>query len=111
MNTALALCLALIALLFAVLAIVFMLRREKACSLIGGFNFFTEEQQTQYDRARIAKDYQRLFILLAAVLFAGAVLTLFLGWWAFGLSILAMLILLFRDFHIFAEDAFKKYKL
>lgn len=111
MNAALALCLALIGLLFSAFAIVFAVRKEKACSLIGGFNFFTKEQQKQYDRARIAKDYQRLFSLLAAVLFAGALLSLFLGWWAFGLSILAMLILLFRDFHLYAEDAFKKYKL
>ena len=111
MNTALALCLAAMGLLFSVFAIVFAVRKEKACSLIGGFNFFTEDQQKQYDRARIAKDYQRLFVLLAAVMFAGALLSLFLGWWAFGFSILLLLILLFRDFHVYAEDAFKKYKL
>ncbi|MBR6186225.1 MAG: DUF3784 domain-containing protein [Clostridia bacterium] len=111
MNTALSLCLAFLGLLFSAFAFVFAVRKEKACSLIGGFNFFTEAQQKQYDRARIARDYQKLFIILALVMFAGAAAGLFLGWWAFGASIGAMLVLLFRDFHLFAEDAFKKYKL
>ena len=111
MNAALCLCLALMALLFSAFAAVFAAQKEKACRLIGGFNFFTEEQQKQYDRARIAKDYQKQFTVIAAVLFCGAGASLFLGWWAFGPAIAAMLFLLFRDFHLFADEAFKKYKL
>ncbi|MBR5110975.1 MAG: DUF3784 domain-containing protein [Clostridia bacterium] len=111
MNLALSLNLALMGAIFLIFAVIFAVKKEKACKLISGFNFFTEAQQAKYDRARIVRDYFKLFRILTAVMFIGAALCLWLGWWAYGASIAAMLFLLFRDFHLDAEKAFEKYKL
>ncbi len=111
MSIPLALDLCFMGLIFLVFAIVFAVRKEKACNLIGGFGFFTEAQQAQYDKARLSRDYFKLFRTLTIVVFVGAALCLVLGWWAFAAAIVIMLILVFRDFHINPEKAFEKYKL
>ena len=111
MKVPLTLDLCLMGLFFLTFAIIFAVRKEKACKLIGGFNFFTEAQQAQYDKARLVRDYFKLFRTLTIVVFAGAALCLVLGWPAFVAAIAAMLFLVFRDFHINAEKAFEKYKL
>lgn len=111
MKLPLALDLCLMGLIFLIFAVIFAVRKEKACKLIGGFSFFTEAQQARYDKARLARDYCKLFIWLTAVVLLGAVLCLILGWPAFVAAIAAMLFLVFRDFHINAEKAFEKYKL
>ena len=87
MKVPLALDLCLMGLIFLVFAIVFAVRKEKACNLIGGFSFFTEAQQAQYDKARLARDYFKLFRTLTIVVFAGAALCIVLGWWAFAATI------------------------
>ena len=111
MNEMLSLALSVMGVIFLIFAVVFAVKKEKACKLIGGFNFFTEEQQARYDRQRLAKDYCNLFILLTADFFIGAVLCLWLGWPAFAAAMIVLLILVFYDFHWDAEKAFAKYKL
>ena len=110
-NLALSLNLALIGAIFLIFTIIFAVRKEKACKLINGFNFFTEAQQAKYDRARIVLDYFKLFRILAVVMFIGAALCLWLGWPVYIATLAAMLFLIFRDFHLDAEKAFEKYKL
>ena len=107
----LAIILAATGVLFLVFAVIFAVRKEKACRLIGGFNFFTEEQQARYDRAAIAKDYQKLFTKWTIGAFLFAVLCLWFSWWAFGAAFVLFMISVFRDFHIDAEKAFEKYKI
>ena len=97
--------------LFLIFAVIFAARKEKACRLIGGFNFFTEERQAKYDRAAIARDYQKLFMRWTAGAFLFAVLALWLAWWALGAAFLPFLISLGREMHLDAEKAFKKYKI
>ena len=97
--------------LFLIFAIVFAVRKEKACRLIGGFNFFTEEQQARYDRAAIARDYQKMFIRWTVGAFLFAVLCLWLSWWALGAAFVLFLISIGRDMHIYADKAFEKYKI
>ena len=107
----LAIILASCGVLFLIFAMIFAVKKEKACKLISGFNFFTEAQQAEYDKARIVQDYFKLFRIIAVLLFIGAALCLWLGWWAYAPSLAVMLFLLFRDFHVYAEKAFEKYKL
>ena len=107
----LAIILASCGVLFLIFAMIFAVKKEKACKLIGGFNWFTEEQQARYDRPRIARDYQRLFTIWAVGAFAFAPLCLWLAWWAFGAAFLLFLFSLGKDMHIDAEKAFEKYKL
>ena len=111
MKLPLALDLCLMGLIFLTFAIIFAVRKENACKLIGGFNFFTEAQQAKYDKTRLARDYFQLFRMLTIVVFAGAALCLVLGWPAFVAAVAAMLFLVFRDFHMNPEKAFEKYKL
>ena len=106
----LAVILALAGMLFLAFAHIFRVRKEKACSLIGGFNFFTEAQQAKYDKAAIARDYQRLFTRWTLGAFLLAALCPWLHWWAFGAALLLFLFSIGKDMHIDAEKAFEKYK-
>ena len=97
--------------LFLVFAVVFAVRKEKACRLIGGFNFLTEEQQARYDKSAIARDYQKLFTWWTIGAFFFAVLCLWLAWWAFGAAFVLFLFSVGKDMHIYADKAFEKYKI
>ena len=97
--------------LFGVFAVIFAVKKEKACKLVGGFNFFTEAQQARYDKAAIAKDYQRLMTWWTAGAFLFAVLCLWLHWWAFGAAFILFLFSVGREMHIDAEKAFEKYRI
>ena len=107
----LAIILAATGVLFLVFAVVFAVRKEKACRLIGGFNFLTEEQQARYDKAAIARDYQKLFTWWTVGAFIFAVLCLWFAWWAFGAAFVLFLLSLGKDMHIYADKAFEKYKI
>ena len=107
----LAIILASTGVLFGVFAVIFAVKKEKACKLIGGFNFFTEAQQAQYDKAAIARDYQKLFTVWTIGAFVFAPLCLWLDWWAFGAAFILFLFSLGKDMHIDAEKAFEKYKI
>ncbi len=107
----LAIILALTGVLFGAFAVIFAVKKEKACKLIGGFNFFTEAQQAQYDKTAIAKDYQKLFTIWTIGAFVFALLCLWLDWWAFGAAFILFLFTLGKDMHIYAEKAFEKYKI
>ena len=107
----LAIVLALAGGLFGAFAVAFAVKKEKACKLIGGFNFFTEAQQAQYDRAALARDYQKMFTWWTAGAFVFAILTLFLGWWGFGAALLAFVVSIGSQFHYDPEKAFQKYKI
>ncbi len=97
--------------LFLVFAVIFAVKKEKAYKLIGGFNFFTEAQQSRYDKAAIARDYQRLFTWWTAGAFLFALLCLWLAWWAMGTAFALFLFSLGKEMHIDAEKAFEKYKI
>ena len=107
----LAIILAATGVLFLIFAVIFAVKKEKACRLIGGFNFFTEEQQARYDKAAIARDYQKLFTGWSVGAFIFAVPCLWLEWWAFGAAVILFLFSVFKDFHFDAEKAFEKYKI
>ena len=97
--------------LFGVFAVVFAVKKEKACKLIGGFNFFTEAQQARYDRAAIARDHQKLFTAWTVGAFVFAVLCLWFSWWAFGAAFVLFLFSIGREMHVDPEKAFEKYKI
>ena len=107
----LAIILASTGVLFLIFAVVFAVKKEKACRLIGGFNFFTEAQQARYDQAAIARDYQKLFTWWTVGAFLFAVLALWLSWWAIGAAFILFLISIGREMHIDVEKAFEKYKI
>ena len=107
----LAMILAATGVLFLIFAVIFAVQKEKACRLIGGFNFFTEAQQARYDKAAIARDYQKLFAGWTVGAFLFAALCLWLSWWALGAALILFLISIGKEMHIDAEKAFEKYKI
>ena len=107
----LAVILAAAGVLFLIFAVVFAVQKEKACRLIGGFNFFTEEQQARYDKAAIARDYQKLFTWWTVGAFVFAALCLWLSWWALAAAFVLFLVSVGKDMHIYADKAFEKYKI
>lgn len=111
MEITLMVCLLAVGALFLALAVVFAVRREKACGLLSGFNLFTPAQQARYDRAAIARDYGRLFAGWAAAAFLGAGLSLLVGLYAFIGVFVLILLTCARIFHIDPEKAFAKYKI
>jgi len=110
-NECLAITLFGLGLVFLLFAVLFFRKKEKACGLIAGFNSMTERQQAQYDRAAIARDYGRLFALWTAGAFLFALLCLFFGWIPFALAMALLLLSLIPHMHLWAENAFKKYKI
>ena len=110
-GVGLAIIMAAAGVLFLIFAVVFAVRKEKACRLIGGFNFFTEAQQARYDQAAIARDHQKLFTGWAVGAFLFAALCLWLSWWAMGAAFLLFLISIGKEMHLDAEKAFEKYKI
>lgn len=96
---------------FLIFAVLFAVRKEKACQLIAGFNSMTERQQLQYDQKAIARDYGRLFAAwtIGAFFFAG--LCLIWGWIPFGAAFALLIATTVPHMHLWAENAFKKYKI
>lgn len=101
----------LMAAIFALLWLVFALRREKAADLVAGFNSLTESQKNRYDRAAIARDYRDWMRMVTEFWLLGAALAQWLGPWAFAAAMAATLFACAREFHIDWEKAFEKYKI
>ena len=100
-----------LALLFLAFWAVFVVRKEKACRLIAGFNSLPENRQAQYDRAAIARDYRRLFAAWTVGAFLCAALCLLWGWIPFAAGMALLLLSVVPQMHLWAENAFQKYKL
>lgn len=98
------------AVIFAIFALIFHFGGEKSANLINGFNFFSEKEKAEYDIKRIVKDYRNNFIIWSLVMVTGAVLSYFLSaYWAIP-AFIVLFILIFKDFHMFPENEFAKYK-
>ena len=110
MGIGLALILAGLGVLYGVFAVIFAVKKEKACGLIGGFSFLTPDQQAQYDQRAMAKDHQRLFTIWTVGAFVFAALCPWLHWWAFGTAFALFLFSIFRNFHLDYDKAYAKYK-
>lgn len=110
-NVYLALILAFLGLVFLVFWVLFAVRKERACGLIAGFNSLPKKRQAQYDRAAIARDYKRLFTGWTVGAFLLALACIWLGWWAFGAAMALLILSLIPHMHLWAENAFQKYKI
>ena len=97
---------------FWVMAAVFAVLKGKAAILISGVNTIPKEQREQYDREQMSRDMRNTLALWAAVSGAGGVLAyLFSSAGIAVISMIAVLILFFREVHLDEEKAFRKYKL
>ena len=110
-NAVPAISLAALGLIFLVFTVLFFVRKEKACGLIAGFNSLPRQRQVQYDRAAIARDYGKLFAAWTAGAFLFAGLCLLFGWVPYMIAFVLLMASVIPRMHLWAENAFKKYKI
>lgn len=96
---------------FAGLALLFACMKERAAGLLAGFSELSPQEQTSYDRARIAQDNRNLYSLSAAAMLAGAIGSLLISGVCAVAAYAVWLFLQFRDFHWDARKAYAKYKM
>lgn len=109
MNVWTMLCL-LMGLTFGIMALIFMLLKEKGAVLISGFNSLSKEEREQYDTKWMMHDIRNLFLIWTAVLLLGAVLSYFLSDYCGLISILVWVVLFLKNMHLNLDKAFGKYK-
>ena len=96
--------------LFLLLWLLFTLLGDRVAMLISGFNTLPPEKRAQYDVSRMCRDQRGAFLLWAAVLAAGAALSLLVSQYCAIAAFAVWLILFFREVHFDVEKAFEKYR-
>lgn len=98
--------------IFLGMAILFTLLKGKAAILISGFNTMPKEQRERYDRERMSKDQRNIFLLWAAILGMGSILSCLASSRKAAIAAgVVWLNVFFRDVHLDEEKAFGKYKI
>lgn len=96
----------ILALLFLILSIIFVLLKEKGANYVSGFN--TLNHPEKYDKAYISRDMRNQCFIHFVILCIGSVLSYYLSAYVAIVAILVWLILFFRNFNLDAEKAFEK---
>ena len=91
--------------------VLFAVLKERSVKLISGFNMLSPEEQAEYDIKTIVRDYVRMFLSWALVMFIGAILSWFFGWIPAVIALAVWVALLIPEMHLSVEKAFGKYKL
>ena len=94
---------------FAILGVVFAIFKEKATKFVAGFNSFSKEEQTMYDKAQISRDIRNQFFIWTAIMLIGAVLSYFISPYMSILAYIIWLVLFFKGVRIDNRKAFEKY--
>ena len=101
-------CMAL-TMVFFMTSIWFSIFKEKTAKWVSGFSSLSSEEQALCDKTRLALDMQNQFLLWAAILLIGALLSYFFtSYWAIP-AVIVWLILFCREVHWDAHKAFEKY--
>lgn len=95
---------------FLIIAIVFAVLKERGAMLISGFNTIPERQRKKYDIKRMVADTRNSIFLWFLVLLLGTILSYFFNKYLGILALVAWIILMFRNVHLDAEEAFGKYR-
>lgn len=94
---------------FVLMAVIFSLLGEKGAMLISGFNTLPKEKRELYDKKRMSRDQRNMFLIWAAIMAAGSVLSLFVSQYMAAAAGAVWLIAFFKEVHLDAEKAFAKY--
>lgn len=57
--------------LFLLLAIIFLIFKEKACILISRYNFKSKKERITYDELRMSKDYRVFWLICSSIFILG----------------------------------------
>lgn len=94
---------------FLLVGILFGTFKEKAAKFVSGFNSLPEEERNRYDKTHISRDMRNQCFAWALIMFAGAVLSYMVTAYMAVLAFMVWLIMFFRNVHMDAHTAFKKY--
>lgn len=96
--------------LFGLLGMIFLIFKEKACGLISGYNFKSRKEREEYDEVSLSKDERNFFFICAIIFLIGAVISIFIGPLSFWIAFVVWLVYFFKNVHFDSEKAFAKYK-
>lgn len=94
---------------FGILGLLFGIFKEKSVKFISGFNDLPKSEQAQYDRAHMAKDMRNSLFLYMFIMIIGTLMSYFVTPYAAIAAYVIWLILFFKDVHLDARKAFRKY--
>ena len=96
--------------LFALLALLFAIGKEKTAGLITGFNGLPKAEQALYDKMRMAKDMRNSCALWSAIMLVGAAVSYAVSGYVAIFAYLIWLALFFKDVGFDTRKAFQKYR-
>lgn len=99
------------AMIFYVIAFIFVIRKEKAAGLISGFNSLPKEEQKNYDTARMVLDMRADVQTWATLFLFGGVVTYMVSQWLTIAVFAIWFYLFFKQVKLDAHKAFEKYRL
>ena len=91
-------------------AFVFTVFKGRAAILISGFNTMPKEKRELYDKERMCRDQRNAFLIWAAILGIGAVLSYFISQHMAIAAFVIFFVVFFKDVHLDEDKAFGKYK-
>ena len=101
----------ILAILFVIIGVLFAIFKEKAAKFVSGFNSFSKEEQSLYDKVQISRDIRNQCFIWTVIMLAGALLSCFLTPYMSIPAYIIWLILFFREVHFDNHKAFEKYLL
>lgn len=100
-----------VAMIMLIIAIVFVLFKEKATILISGFNSLSKQEREYYDKNKLSTDTRNLYTFLGSILLIGAILSYYFSYYFAIISFILWLIIFFKNVKFDSKKAFEKYKL
>lgn len=97
----------LLCLLFALIFTVF---KGKSAMLVSGFNTMPKEKRELYDTDKMCRDQRNIFLIWAAILGTGAILSYYISKYFAAAAFVIFLIIFFKNVHLDEKKAFEKYK-
>lgn len=101
----------ILVILFAIIGLIFAIFKEKAAKFVSGFNSFSKEEQTLYNKTHISRDIRNQCFIWTIIMLAGALLSYVLTPYMAIPSYIVWLVLFFKEVHFDNRKAFEKYLL
>lgn len=96
-----------IAFIFGLLGMIFLIFKEKSCVLIAGYNSKTKKKREEYDEVRLSKDERNFFFKCSIINLSGAI---FIGALSVCIAFAVWIVYFLKNLHFDVEKTFAKYK-
>ena len=110
MNSSTFICI-IFAMIFLILACIFVLLKSKGAMIISGFNTLPKEQRKLYNQYKMSIDYRNLFALWSSLFFTGAMLSQLVSGYLTIIVFIIWIIPIFKNMGLDANKTFEKYKI